>query len=502
MASSPARPALALLSGLLLALAFPGPRVWPLAWVGLVPLLVALEGVGAGRAFFLGFLTGLVQYALALHWITWVLWVPAGLPLPVGLAANAALVAALAVLHGLFGWAVARRPGPIPSWMWVPAVWVGLEWVRGLGPAGLPVVTLGLSQAPWNGLIQVADLGGVGLLSFLVALGNGALASWLRARRGGSGGSRGRLPVGVALLSVALALWVGHLRRGSVEAQEADAPRVRVAAVQGNVPQARKWEEGNQEPTVETYLRLTEGVEADLVAWPETALPFPLLSEDRFTPRVLPRIRVPVLTGSPAVEGPLRFNRAWLLMPGGGVAGWRDKAHLVPFGEYVPFRQHLPFLSTVDRSAHDFDPAPERGPLPWNGTRVGVLICFESLFPALSRSAVAQGAGLLAVLTNDAWFGRTWALEQHLDFAILRAVENRRAVIQAANTGISGIVDPTGRVLARSQVEEEAVVVGAVPLLQGRTPYNRVGDVMGAACGALVLLALLGRALSRSSPAG
>ena len=191
------------------------------------------------------------------------------------------------------------------------------------------------------------------------------------------------------------------------------------------------------------------------------------------------------LVGSPAYESDKGaadlsiFNSAYLIDPAGQVAGRYDKVHLVPFGEYVPLRSWLPFLGKMVPQAMDFSAGQTGQLLAMNGTRLGVQICYEAIFPSLCAAMVRQGGDVIINITNDAWFGKTAAPGQHFAMAVVRTVENRRSLVRAANTGISGYVDPAGRVLETSEIFETASLIRSVPLIQDRiTFYSRHGDVL------------------------
>lgn len=487
---------LAAASGVLLGLAFPKAGLWPLAWVGLLPLLVALRDAPPYRAFLLGYASGVVQFALIFYWVTYVTTTYGGMSLLAGSGVTGLLVLYLSFYPGLFGLGLAwsARAG-LPRWLVAPALWVALERLRGVLFTGLPWAELGASQYPWVRFIQAADLGGVALLSFVVVLVNAALAEAglkLTPRR--------LIPGLVALVVLALTLLYGDFRLQQVERLAAQAPKISVVVAQGNIEQSLKWRAGLQDESVAAYRELTLKATAqgspDLIVWPETALPFYFLLEGRHTPRVVELVKglkSHLLLGCPAYEvdreGQISyFNRAYLFAPGGQLLSKYDKVHLVPWGEYVPLKCYLPFMGTAVPAAVGNFEAGRPGvclATQGKGARIGVLICFESIFSGLAREAAANGATLLANLTNDAWFGRTSAPYQHFSQSVLRAVETRRSVVRAANTGVSGLIGPDGRVLASTPLMERTQVAGTVPLLGLKTVYTTIGDVFAWACLAL-----------------
>jgi len=277
---------------------------------------------------------------------------------------------------------------------------------------------------------------------------------------------------------------------------------MRVAVIQGNIEQSQKWDRAFQTKTIDTYTRLslsTRAQKPELIVWPESAAPFYFLAEVPPTRKVMQAVTeagAHFLIGAPSFE--LRgkqadyFNSAYLVGPGGEVLGKYDKAHLVPYGEYTPFKEYLPFLGKIVEHVGDFKPGIKGRTLDMQGRKLGIQICYEIIFPALARAMVQNGAGLLITITNDAWYGTTAGPYQHFSLAVLRAVENRRALARAANTGISGFVDPAGRVIDSTPLMEEAAVVQELPLLDTETVYTRIGDVFGAACLGISLVATIG----------
>jgi apolipoprotein N-acyltransferase len=220
-----------------------------------------------------------------------------------------------------------------------------------------------------------------------------------------------------------------------------------------------------------------------LIVWPETAVPFYMFHDKLLTEMVLQGIKsvdADFVIGSPAVKTENGrtdyFNRAYLITSDGAVAGQYDKVHLVPFGEYVPLKRFLPFVGKMVAQVGDFKPGRRGETLLWNDKPLGMLICYEAIFPGLARDMVRNGAQLLVNITNDAWFGRTSAAYQHYSMSVLRSVETRRFQVRAANTGISGFIDPAGRILAASDLYVDATLTADIGLLTGRTLYSRWGD--------------------------
>ncbi len=280
----------------------------------------------------------------------------------------------------------------------------------------------------------------------------------------------------------------------------------KIAVVQGNIDQAEKWTPGKKEQTVAIYVRLAEELlaqrDTELVVWPETALPF-YLQNDPLASKIAQFVtanNVWLLTGAPAYSiagthaGGRRdidyFNAAVLIDAGGRLAGQYQKQHLVPFGEYVPFKKYMPFLSPLVVSVGDFTAGRSSEPLVMGKIRMGVLVCFESIFPEIARKSAAAGANLLVNLTNDAWYGRSSAPYQSMAMSVFRAVETKRSLVRAANTGISGFVDPVGNIIKRTELFVPTALASYVPLWDEETIFTRNGYLFGACClcGIVVLL--------------
>jgi apolipoprotein N-acyltransferase len=495
----------------LLALSFPKFGHPAFGWIALAPLLVALlprRGHSLIRAFGLGVATGLVYFAGTLYWITRVMAVYGGLSGWVAVLVNALLVAYLALFPGLFA-VVMRRLLVVygaRALMAAPLVWVATELGRRYLFGGFPWVLLGYSQATTLPVAQLASLFGVYGVSALLASVSAA-AAYCAATS--STRDRGRAAGAVALLLVAVAVWGGR-RAARAEWTRAGEP-LQVGLVQGNVDVSEKVESGRGASILQNYLRMTRqaiGAGAELVVWPESSTPF-AFDEDPDSAaqvRTLARqARVPILLGSDEFEWRTvdnrrvvdkSFNSAFLVRADGLTGGVYRKIHLVPFGEYVPLKRLLFFAAPlVEAVGSGFDAGEDATLLPVGGHRISVAICYEIVYPDLVRQFVRGGSELLTTITNDAWFGATSAPSQHFAQASMRAIEEGRYLIRSANTGISGIVDPYGRIVAQTEIFRPAVVVGSVRFLQQSTIYARVGDVFpyGSAVITFTMLVFAGR---------
>jgi apolipoprotein N-acyltransferase len=515
---------LALGSSLLLFLSFPGAAgFWPLAWVALVPLLWAVRDTEPGKAAKLGLLTGMVHYVSLLYWIVivlgkygnlaWWISVPGLLLLALYMSCY------LALFSAAISWVWKKQPSLV---VWFgPFIWVALDYVRSFLFSGFPWQDLGYSQYKSLLLIQTADLTGHYGITFYLVLVNCLsvlfLTLWMDSRaidpqqavvfkqRYRQAFYFSILPAVCAILTV---MAYNLLRYNQMLKVVETSPAMSVAVVQGNIRQDQKWSPAMRSKTMEIYTGLSEkaikqgGSGPVLLVWPETAMPFYINNNvyyKRLVKQLIEKYQVWLLAGAPHVEiddsAPQRgeksrkryYNSAFLVSPTGEISGRYDKQHLVPFGEYIPLGKYLPLPGPLVENIGDFSSGKSSTPLSCQSAKIGVLICFESIFPKLAREMSANGANLLANITNDAWFGRSSAPWQHMSMAVFRAVENRRSLARAANTGISTIIDPLGRETGVSPLFEPFFHVVEIPLLEKKTVFTRFGHHFGLFC----LLALL-----------
>ncbi len=481
-------------SGLLLAAAFPRPDLYPLAWVALIPLLLVMKQ----RPFAAGFVCGATFFGTVLYWLNIVMTTYGGLNLFLSLIAYLLLIAYLACFFALSSWLACafEKQYRLPYLLTLPVLWVALEYLRALLLTGFPWALLGYSQQNFSQAIQSSDVTGVYGVSLLLVTVNCALA-WIFQQ------PRSRFAwLGLAgtLMMSTTHLGYGAWREGQSLDQRED--QLKVSLIQGNIDQAIKWDPQYRQATINKYLQLSEQAAVagtDLLIWPEAATPFYLQESTSSSEQVR---QVPaqhnsyLLVGSPAFHqqenGEISyFNSAYLYSPQGEQLGRSDKIHLVPFGEYVPLGKLLSFVNKLVFGVGDFTPGTVT-PLPLNGHSIGVLICYEVIFPELARDYVRQGSSLLVNLTNDAWFGRSSAPYQHLAMARFRAIENRVWMARAANTGISAFIAPSGKVTAASPLFEEIQLSRLVGLGSEPTFYTRYGPLMAQAC---LVLSILGSGL-------
>ncbi|MDK9706129.1 MAG: apolipoprotein N-acyltransferase [Desulforhopalus sp.] len=495
---------LAVLTGLGLWFSFPGSGgLWPLLPVALVPLLFAIEAGSPRQAVLCGLAAGQVHFVLLLYWIITVLGTYGGLAWYLSIPALLLLALYMALYYGLF--AVLSQatlkifPATLALWL-LPALWVGLDWLRGVIFTGFPWMDLGYALYAVPPAIQIADLVGHHGVTYLLVFINTLLFLLIKSRQ--SRRSLVLLAAPACCLLAAVALY-SQQRLAEVSGQQTTGarPHTTIGVVQGNIDQSVKWSPSQQAATVRTYLDLSESLlspqHPELILWPETALPFyPQMSEHMATLTGFVAGRdLALLTGAPWYEildrkekKILYYNSAVLLQPDGLFHGSYYKSHLVPFGEYVPLQKYLPFIAPLVQAVGDFSTGTIERPLAWKAARAGVLICYESVFPELSRQWVNAGANVLINLTNDAWYGKSSAPYHSLAMAVLRAVETRRSLIRSANTGISAFISPTGRIDLQSEIFVPFAAARAVLLQDEKTFWVRHGYLFAPLCLAAGLL--------------
>jgi apolipoprotein N-acyltransferase len=434
----------------------------------------------------MGLTTGLVYFSFTLYWISTVMARYGGLQTAVAVLVNGLLVAYLALFPALFAVVIRRLvlAFGLRALIAVPVVWVSTELGRTyLLFNGFPWVLLGYSQASTIPIAQLASVFGVYGVSALVAGVSAAVVGCAAARVRST-----RLLIAgmTTMLLLGVAMWGGR-RAARAEWTHQGQP-ITVGLVQGNATEEQRRDANQSLRIVQEQVRLTRqaiGAGAELVLWSESSMSPYRLDEDTEASRLVRRVareaRVPVLVGSDQVERGRPdswYNSAFLVRADGSDGGVYRKMHLVPFGEYVPLRRLLFFVGPlVEAIGTGFSAGTDPTVLAVGGHRISVAICYEVIYPGLVRDFVLRGSELLTTITNDSWFGRTSAPYQHFAQASMRAIEEGRYLVRAANTGISGIVDPYGRVLAETKIFEQQVVVGQVRFLRTTTPYARWGDI-------------------------
>ncbi len=488
----------AIFSGLLMTAAFPKTGIDWLAWIAIVPLLLSLRNVSWKERFRLGFIAGLAHYMTLVYWVAYTMKVFGELPLYLCIPVLFLFAAYLALYIAGFSLLTGLWTNPLVSAAMIPVSWTATEYLRSFLFTGIPWELLGYSQFNRLYLIQIADITGVYGVSFLIALTNAVIFPiffYLTAnyKSAPENPIRHWLMGSLLILILTAVCFYGKWRIERTDGQIADSRSLTVTIVQGNIDQNKKWDPAFQTDTVQKYIRMSLSAETrkpDLAVWPETAAPFYFLHNTKLTDMIFDGtygIGANFLIGSPSFvrgEGDQveYYNSAYLIDRNGEVTGKYDKVHLVPFGEYVPLKKWLPFIGKIVENIGDFSTGEPGNTIRTDTCSLGILICYEIIFPNLSVAMAVNDAGLLVNITNDAWYGTTSAPYQHFSMSIFRAVENRRSLIRSANTGISGFIDPSGRVIGKTALFKDAVITRSVPIMQEKTVYTRYGDVFADIC--------------------
>ncbi len=469
----------AALAGVMLVLVQPPVSLFPLAFVALVPLIHSIDKENLRLSFFRGFVAGAIGWFGTIYWVVVAMNQYGGINIPLSVLILILFVAYLSLYTGIFTLSCAclEKRTSVPSYVLAAPVWVILEYARGIAMTGFPWSYLGHSQFCFLHLIQVVSITGTLFVSFMIAAVNGIIYStWVRKK------------VSVVFTVVILGLLASSITYGFIRLRDRDEGSLKAAIVQGNIGQDVKWDESYKMMTVNKYYRLSFGLaqNADIIIWPETSMPF-LLERD---PQALRYVKaVPVMLKSRLLYGTVAMlktgnllNTVHFIGQDGNTSGIYSKVHLVPFGEYTPIVSYFPFLAKLTAIGADFKPGEGHRPIHTDVGKVGVLICFEGIFPYITNETVREGAQVLVNLTNDAWYNRTSAPYQHFAFYIFRAIETDRYVLRSANTGISAIIDPRGRVEGKTPIFTEEVLRGTYALKDTKTFYVQHGDYFVFVC--------------------
>lgn len=464
---------------------------------------------GWRRAFWLGWITGTVYFWGTLYWLVQTMVTFGGLSTPLAVFAAFLLVAYLSLFPAAFGAIHGYLRARLGLWtiLLAPATWAATEMGRTYIWDGFPWALLGYSQVRVLPVAQVASVVGVYGLSALIALVSAGCAYVALGR----GRNRWVWAGGIAALLLGIGVWGGARLRASA-LEHAGAP-IRVGVIQGNIEQEQKWDPALRDSITDRYLSMTReaiGRGAQFIIWPESSTPFYYEQDDLRASKIRRLAReahVTILFGSDQIEpvktvppeqtGERYYNAAFVVQPDGRTGAVYRKIHLVPFGEYVPLKRLFFFVSPIVEAVSDFSPGTAAVLLPVAGHQASTAICYEVIYSRLMRRFVTEGSELLTTITNDAWYGWSSAAYQHWEQAALRSIEEGRYLARAANTGISGFVDPYGRILQRSRMFESAVMVEDLRFITHRTIYSRIGDLVGWLSVLLTVAALLAARNSR-----
>lgn len=487
-APSPARPlaprvayALAVLSGLLYFLGFAGTDIWPLSLVALAPMAVALDGQTPKRALLVGAIAGFTMNMTGFYWLLGMLKTFSGFPTPVCLLFMALLCAYQGGRIAWFGWLYGRATGR--GWPKTLVFLLAFAASELTFPLLFPwYFSASVHQVP--ALTQLAELGGPYLVGLVLAAPSLALAELALARLRGRTWNRRLVASGLAV--PALAAIFGYVRLRQIDGRALASEPLHVGLVQPDQPLMPTRDVRAE--SLRHHLAMTEELRAkgvDLVVWSEAALLMNVPEEDydNYLQRIVTRrLHIPTIIGTVltrhARPRSMAFNTALAADTTGHVTSRYDKHYLLAFGEYLPFGDTFPILYDWSPNSGNLHPGKSVAPLTLGGHRFTTLICYEDILPGFVNDAVREGdPDLLVNMTNDAWFGDTTEPWIHLALAQMRAVEHRRYLVRATNSGVSAIIDPVGRVIAHGGTFRRETIDGIVHMMRGKTGYEVWGDI-------------------------
>ncbi len=491
------RIALAAISGVLFALAFPDYSIGWLSFIALAPLLIAIaRSHSAWESILLGWISQTIAWLMMVPWVVRVMSHYGGLPYSTGVLIFIAMCAVL----GLYGSAfaalvhVVRRGDSLARWLLVPLAWAAVEYARTYLLTGFPWNLVAASIVDYTSFVQFDRVAGpylVGAMTIVPAV----VIAWIVV-------ARPRVPTaGMAVAAVVAFLfvwWSTGLVASRLATAPADTPPVQAALLQPNISQEMRWNDQNLTDIYGRMMTMTnDAITAGvpIVIWPESTVPLSFATTDFFRDEIQSISRAhhaDIILGSIA-EDPSQPGKMWnaaFLVSDGVTIGHYDKIRLVPFGEYVPLRKMLFFARKLVRAVGEFEFGTNDNPLRGR-LRYGPAICYEIVFPRIAATQVKHGANVLVTITNDDWFRGGSAPRQHLNQARLRAIEDDRYLLRAATTGISAVVDPAGNVVHEIPMGEEGTIFASFYPRTTITPYVRFGDWFAwVACFAVIIASL------------
>jgi len=483
------------------ALGMPGYDIPALPFFCWIPFfLLSVFAESSRRAALRGFLAGTAANLLLFYWIAYTVAVMGKLGWPLGCLAALLISAYMGIYFSAGGFLVFRlnrRFGNAGLWIF-PFAWIGLEFARSVLLSGFPWMLFGYSLAGNATLMQAADLAGVFGLGFLLVAANVFLyrAGDCLVRREYRLGSI--FAAGLAAILVFLAAYGSY--RGGERGARPSGGSLRVGIAQGGIDQNKKWDPAFQRETLAIFEELSREARskgAEVIVWPETAAPFFYgweIEQSREVDRVAAEGGLPLIFGAPWFSpsgGGKYFNSVFIINRRGVAEGRYDKRQLVPFGEYVPLKSILFFVRKLTEGGEDFSAGTSPALFPVAGGLAGASVCYEAVFPGIIRESVLSGAQWLVNVTNDAWFGDTVAPHQHLAMARMRAVEFRRPMVRAANSGVSALIDERGVATETLGLFRAGTLVGEVLPRSGETLYAKTGEIFAISCTIITFLILL-----------
>jgi apolipoprotein N-acyltransferase len=468
-------------------LAFPKAQIAFLAFVFLVPLLLALEGQSKGGAFRIFFSFAFCANLLLLYWIPRVMARYGGTTWLLGIVGLIVLAAFLALFSGLAGIIIKAKMGLPSPWgtvIWIPLVWIGKDLLIEKIFSGFPWCLAGYSQYKNIYFTQLAEIGGIHLISFLVVAINVLLYKLLKTKN---------RKTAIALLTSFLVIYgSGYLLRQRQGRLAKEVPWQRAGIIQPNINHDQVFDFIRVKSILDRLFSVSQELKskgAELVIWPEFTVPIYPLQTPHYKDRFIDFSRryVPLLAGFTDFRNSDNIFNSAMLFNGDQFEKY-DKFHLTPFGEYVLFRRWLFFVKKITDEIGDFTFGKALHNLDFAGHKLATPICYEVIYPELSRKLVALGGEMIVTISNDSWFGASAAPYQHLAMATFRSIENRRYLLRSTSNGISALVDPAGRIVYQSPLHKPDQFLASFQYLKNKTIFTRWGYLFPYLCFLLILL--------------
>jgi apolipoprotein N-acyltransferase len=493
---------LCFLSSILLLISFSPFDLFFFAWFSLLPLFLFIYNAPDYKtAFKGGFIFGFFYFLGNVYWIYHSLYYHGSVPLFLSYIIIILLSLYLALYPTLFSLIYKNLlKNNLPTSLYAPFIWVSLEVLRTYFLTGFPWALLGYSQYKFLIITQIVDITGIYGVSYLIVIFNCFIFDfWIFKKKKML---YPLLPYYSIISSTILVITIfvlciayGLNRLDSYENNN----KLRVAVIQGSIPQNEKWNFKKINEILNIYKNLTIKANAynpQLIVWPETAIPFIFEKNRYFTEDLIKFVKeqnVYLLFGSIMERQKDKYtNSAVLIDPKGTIAYYYDKIHLVPFGEYVPLRKILFFIDKLTVGLGDYQPGSSYNVAITPFGKFATLICYEIIFPGQVRKFYNKGGNFIVNITNDGWFGNTSGPYQHFSMAVFRAIENRKPLIRAANSGISGFIDSSGRIINKANLFERKYVVSDIQINNKMSFYTRYGDIFAYICIVFSLIFLIG----------
>jgi apolipoprotein N-acyltransferase len=478
-------------SALLMSLDYPPLPFGFVIYFALVPLIFALENKGLSDAFKIGYIFGLISNSILLFWIGWA-------TVPGAVAAILLLCLYTALLAWLY--ALVQKKWGRTSLFFLPFFWVAMEYVRSLTEFSFPWLNLAYTQTYYLRIIQYASITGNYGVSFWIACLNLIIYLTVKYKK----------RIGLAISIFAILIILPYIYGSLVMSEKIGKNDIRIALLQGDIDPKVKWDDRFLDYNIQTFVDMSKESakeDVDLIVWPETAAPCYLAYESIYMNKIQATsdsLNIPLLVGtndySVTQQGrPQYYNSVFLFQPKNGYPQTYNKIHLVPFSEKIPYDEKFHISDKVQLGQSDFSSGESLTIFNSSKGKFATLICFESVYPALVRSFVREGAEFLVNITNDAWFGKTHGPFQHARIAVFRAIENRISIARCANTGVSMFVDPLGRVSGATKIFVRTTLVGKIPLKFKKTFYTQHGDWFAQVCSLVSFFLILASLIKRGS---